>query len=72
MEKNTERKKPQNVDYKDAKVLVKYITEHGKILPRRMTGMNALQQRRLTTAIKRARNLGLIGYTSRFKTDDHE
>ncbi|MFL0774303.1 MAG: 30S ribosomal protein S18, partial [Prochlorococcus sp.] len=43
------------IDYKDADLLKKFITERGKILPRRLTGLTAKQQRDLTTAVKRAR-----------------
>lgn len=53
---------PQVFDYKDADALRRYLTEGGKILPRRLTGLNAKQQRRLTTAIKRARHLALLPY----------
>lgn len=49
-------------DYKDADSLRRFLTEGGKILPRRLTGLNAKQQRRLTTAIKRARHLALLPY----------
>jgi small subunit ribosomal protein S18 len=41
-----------------------FITEHGKIVPRRISGNCALHQRQLTTAVKRARNLALVGYIS--------
>lgn len=47
-------------DYKDVKRLQKYITPQGKILPRRRTGVTAKMQRRLSTAIKRARHLALL------------
>lgn len=50
------------VNYKDEKTLGRLITEQGKILPRRMTGMCARHQRQLTTAIKRARYLALVPY----------
>jgi small subunit ribosomal protein S18 len=50
------------IDYKDAEALRKYLTEGGKILPRRLTGLSAKQQRELTTAIKRARHLALVPY----------
>ena len=51
------------VDYKDVNRLSKYISERGKILPRRVTGTCAKHQRMVTTAIKRARNLALLPYT---------
>ncbi len=51
------------VDYKDAESLRRYLTEGGKILPRRVSGLTAHQQRKLTVAIKRARHLALLPYT---------
>ncbi|HCX64007.1 MAG TPA: 30S ribosomal protein S18 [Eubacteriaceae bacterium] len=56
--------KAEHIDYKDIKVLQKYVTERGKILPRRVTGNCAKHQRMLTVAIKRARNIALLPYTS--------
>ncbi|MCX7017581.1 MAG: 30S ribosomal protein S18 [bacterium] len=50
------------IDYKDAKLLRRFITERGKILPRRITGVSAKYQRMLTTAIKRARILALLPF----------
>ncbi len=50
------------VDYKDVAKLKRYITEKGKILPRRQTGTCAEHQRALTVAIKRAREMALIPY----------
>ncbi len=52
------------LDYKDARMMQSFITEHGKILPRRISGNCSLHQRHLTTAVKRARNLALVGYIS--------
>ena len=52
----------KGIDYKDDKFLFKFITERGKILPRRTSGMCARHQRQLSTAIKRARYLALIPY----------
>ena len=51
------------IDYKDAAKLRKYVSERGKILPRRITGNCAKHQRALTTAIKRARHVALMPYT---------
>lgn len=51
------------VDYKDTTKLKKYISERGKILPRRITGNCAKHQRVLTIAIKRARHVALLAYT---------
>ena len=52
------------IDYKDEKRLRKYISERGKILPRRISGTCAKHQRALTTAIKRARQVALLPYTT--------
>ncbi len=54
--------KNQVIDYKDANLLRKYISERGKILPRRITGNCAKHQRALTVAVKRARQIALIPY----------
>lgn len=50
------------IDYKDAGRLKKYLTERGKILPRRISGNCAAHQRMLTVAIKRARTMALLPY----------
>ena len=50
------------IDYKDTAKLKRYVSERGKILPRRITGNCALHQRALTTAIKRARHVALMPY----------
>ncbi|HKX11682.1 MAG TPA: 30S ribosomal protein S18 [bacterium] len=52
------------MDYKNPKMLSLFITERGKIIPRRITGNCALHQRSLTTAVKRARVLALIPFTA--------
>ncbi len=52
-------------DYKDSATLSRFVTEHGKIVPRRVSRLNAQQQRLLTVEIKKARQLGLMGYTER-------
>lgn len=51
------------IDYKDVKLLQTFIAENGKIMPRRLTGVNALQQRKVTEAVKRARILALLPFT---------
>lgn len=56
--------KATEIDYKDINKLRKYITERGKILPRRISGNCAKHQRQLTTAIKRARNIALLPFTT--------
>jgi ribosomal protein S18 len=48
------------VDYKDPKQLMRYMSERGKILPRRMTGLSAYHQRQVTRAIKRAQQIALL------------
>jgi small subunit ribosomal protein S18 len=53
-----------HIDYKDTVRLNKFISERAKILPRRMTGTCAKHQSALTTAIKRARHVALLPYTS--------
>jgi small subunit ribosomal protein S18 len=55
----------QPIDYKDVELLRKFITERGKILPRRITGLTAKQQRDLTTAVKRARLLALLPFVNK-------
>jgi small subunit ribosomal protein S18 len=56
--------KVENIDYKDVARLRRYVSERGKILPRRLTGTCAHHQRQLTVAIKRARHIVLLPYTS--------
>ncbi|MGE0787754.1 MAG: 30S ribosomal protein S18 [Sandaracinaceae bacterium] len=51
-------------DYKDPQTLKHFITERGKIVPRRISGLSAKQQRALTRAIKRARMIALLPYTA--------
>ncbi len=55
--------KVDHADYKDLDRLKKYISERGKIMPRRVTGNCAKHQRQLTTAIKRARHMALLPFT---------
>lgn len=52
----------KDIDFKDVDTLVKFITERGKILPRRITGVSAYHQKRLTLAIKRARHMALLPF----------
>ena len=58
---------PKNFDYKDVNVLKQFLTETGKIIPARVTGMTASNQRKLTKHIKIARFLALIPYTDMHK-----
>ncbi|MCE2483592.1 MAG: 30S ribosomal protein S18 [Alphaproteobacteria bacterium] len=53
------------IDYKDVKLLQRFISERGKIVPSRITAVSAKRQRELARAIKRARNLALIPYIVR-------
>ena len=55
--------KDNEIDYKDVAKLKRYVSERGKILPRRITGNCAKHQRALTVAIKRARHVALMPYT---------
>ena len=52
------------IDYKDVKLLGRFISERGKIVPRRISGLCAKNQRKVTRAVKRARKLALLPYTS--------
>ncbi len=56
--------KVENIDYKDINLLRRYVSDQGQIESRRRTGTCARHQRRLTTAIKRARNIALLPYTA--------
>ena len=56
--------KVESIDYKDVARLRRYISERAKILPRRVTGTCARHQRELTVAIKRARHLALLPFSS--------
>jgi small subunit ribosomal protein S18 len=56
--------KLEHIDYKDTGKLRKYVTERGKIMPRRMSGVCAKHQRELAIAIKRARTVALLPYVS--------
>lgn len=51
-----------SIDYKDVYLLKNYISETGKIVPSRITGASAIEQRRISQAIQRARFLGLLPY----------
>lgn len=56
--------KVTHIDYKDVAKLKKFLSEKGKILPRRISGNCAKHQRQMTTAIKRARQIALLPYTT--------
>ncbi|MBS0620112.1 MAG: 30S ribosomal protein S18 [Verrucomicrobia bacterium] len=54
----------RHIDYKDINTLEQFITERGKIMPRRITGVSAFHQRALTQAIKRARHMALLPFVT--------
>ena len=54
------------IDYKDIRLLSRYISEKGKIVPSRITGVSRKKQKELSKAIKRARFLSLMSYTNKF------
>ena len=56
--------RPSDIDYKDTETLYRFITERGKILPRRITGVSASHQRKLALAIKRARHMALLPFVA--------
>ena len=53
-----------DIDYKDVKLLRRFVTDQGKIMPRRVTGTSAKMHRKLVRAIKKARNIALMPYTN--------
>ena len=57
--------KIDSVDYKDVRLLSGFVAERGKIIPRRLTGVCTPHQRRLSTAIKQARNIALLPFAAR-------
>jgi small subunit ribosomal protein S18 len=61
-EHDPKRGEAPKIDYKDVKLLQRYISERGKIVPSRITAVSAKKQRELARAIKRARFLGLLPY----------
>lgn len=54
----------KHIDYKDVDLLRRFVSDRGKILPRRVTGTSAKYQRQLTRAIKRARQMAFLPYTT--------
>ncbi|HBJ8847564.1 TPA: 30S ribosomal protein S18 [Listeria monocytogenes] len=56
-----------HIDYKDVELLKKFVSERGKILPRRVTGTSAKYQRKLTVAIKRSRQMVLLPFVAEEK-----
>jgi small subunit ribosomal protein S18 len=54
----------KEIDLKDIKLLSRFVTERGRILPRKITGLTAQQQRKITNAVKRARQMSLLPFIS--------
>ena len=59
------QKNSPEIDYKDVKLLSRYVSEKGKIIPSRITNVSRIKQKELATAIKRARFLSLMSYTEK-------
>ncbi len=68
--KTSELNKLSEIPYKDVELLKNYITERGRILPRRITGTTARTQRMLRNAIKRARNIALLSFAEGYVAQD--
>ena len=68
--KTSELNKLSEIPYKDVELLKNYITERGRILPRRITGNTARTQRMLRNAIKRARNIALLSFAEGYVAQD--
>ena len=68
--KTSELNKLSEIPYKDVELLKNYITERGRILPRRITGNTAHTQRMLRNAIKRARNIALLSFAEGYVAQD--
>ncbi len=63
--KKNETQELKHIDYKDTELLKKFLNPHGRILSRRRTGMSVKNQRKLATAVKRARIMGLLPFVAR-------
>jgi len=68
--KTSELNRLDEIPYKDVELLKNYLTERGRILPRRITGNDASTQRMLRQAIKRARNIGLLSFADGYVAQD--
>jgi small subunit ribosomal protein S18 len=68
--KTSELNKLKAIPYKDVELLKNYLTERGRILPRRISGNTARTQRQLREAIKRARNIGLLSFSDGYVSQD--
>jgi len=55
----------KHIDYKDTDILRKFLNPHGRLLSRKKTGVSSLNQRKLATAVKRSRFMGLLPYVER-------
>lgn len=64
---NKEKRKPKIFDYKDIQMLKNYISENGKIIPKRITGLTSKEQRFLARAVKLARFLALLSYCDKHR-----
>lgn len=63
--KKNETQELKHIDYKDTELLKKFLNPHGRILSRKRTGMSVKNQRKLATAVKRARIMGLLPFVAR-------
>ena len=68
--KTSELNKLPEVPYKDVELLKNYVSERGRIIPKRITGNTAKTQRELTQAIKRARNIALLSFSEGYVSQD--
>ncbi len=68
--KTSELNKLPEIPYKDVELLKNYVTERGRIIPKRITGNTAKTQRELTRAIKRARNIALLSFAEGYVPQD--
>ena len=62
--KKVKRTVNEYIDYKNAKMLQKFITDQGKIIPRRITGLSAKQHREVVRAVKKARQIAILPFVS--------
>lgn len=60
----------EDIDYKDVELLKMFITDNGKIIPRRISGLSARSQKKITRAIKQARNAALLSFSAGYIMQD--
>jgi small subunit ribosomal protein S18 len=60
----------EEIDYKDVELLKMFITDNGKIIPRRISGLSSRSQKKVTRAIKQARNAALLSFSAGYITQD--